>query len=251
MERLTGHYRNEHFLAKVDARVKLLSGLVLLVMVLSYRGYAFPLLVALMCLGLCVRMRVPLRLFVLRFSEPAFIALMAVLLKFFFTGKDVLFSVQVFGMGITGYRDGLMEGLLLASRIAGAVSIVAVMGFATPFAETMAALSWLRVPRGLIEVLMLAYRYIFVLLEDAVVIYNAQKNRLGYSSVRRGLRSFGILAGSLVLKALEQSQHTATALAQRGYDGDFPKLGHGPVRLREAAAAAVFLLVLGTVWTLA
>ncbi len=79
MERLSGHFKNVHFLARVDARVKLLSGLALLAMVLSHGGYAFPLLVALMCLWLCVRMRVPMRHFLLRFSEPAFIAIMVVL----------------------------------------------------------------------------------------------------------------------------------------------------------------------------
>ncbi len=153
-------------------------------------------------------------------------------------------------MAVSGHGDGLMEGLLIASRIAGGVSIVAVMGFATPFAETMAALSWLRMPRGLIEVMMFAYRYIFVLFEDAMVIYNAQKNRLGYSSVRRGLRSFGILSGSLVLKAFDNSQHTATAMLQRGYDGDMPMLKHKGFRLAEVAASLAFLTFMGVAWRL-
>lgn len=230
--------------------MKLLSGLALLVMVLSYRGFAFPLLVASLCIFLCIRMRVPMRLFALRFSEPAFIAMMVVLLKFLFTGEEVVFSVDVFGVAISGHRDGLMEGLLIASRIAGGVSIVAVLGFATPFAETLAALSWLRVPKGLIEVMMFAYRYIFVLFEDAMVIYNAQKNRLGYSSVGRGLRSFGILSGSLVLKAFDNSQHTATAMLQRGYDGDMPMLKHKGFRLAEVAASLIFLMFMGVAWRL-
>lgn len=250
MERLIGHFKNEHFLAKVDARVKLLSGFALLVMVLSHGGYAFPLLVALMCLWLCVRMRVPLRLFVLRFSEPVFIAAMVVLLKFLFTGEDVVLSAEVFGVAISGHRDGLMEGLLIASRIAGAVSVVAVLGFATPFAEVLAALSWLKVPKGLVEVMMFAYRYIFVLFEDAMVIYNAQKNRLGYSSVRRGLSSFGILSGSLVLKAFDNSQHTATAMLQRGYDGDIPMLKHKGFRLVEVLVSLIFLMFMGVAWKL-
>jgi cobalt/nickel transport system permease protein len=250
MERFSEHFRRENFLARIDARVKLLSGLALLVMVLSHKGFVFPLLAASLCVSLCIGMRVPLRVFALRFSEPVFIALMVVLLKFLFTGEEVVFSVEVFGMGIEGHRDGLMEGLLIASRIAGAVSIVAVMGFAMPFAETLAALSWLRVPRGLIEVMMYAYRYIFVLLEDAMVIYNAQKNRLGYSGVMRGLRSFGILSGSLVLKAFDNSQHMATAMAQRGYVGDMPMLKHRPFKWPEVFASILFVLVMGVAWRL-
>lgn len=250
MDHFSEHFRRGNFLTRVDARVKLLICLALLVMVLSYKGFAFPLLVTSLCLFLCLRMRVPLRVFALRFSEPAFIALMVVLLKFLFTGKEVVFSVEVFGRGIDGHSDGLIEGLLIASRIAGAVSVVAVLGFATPFAEIISALSWLRVPKGLIEVMMFAYRYIFVLLEDTMVIYNAQKNRLGYSSVRRGLRSFGILSGSLVLKAFENSQHTATAMLQRGYDGDMPMFKHRPFKCPEVFASVLFVLVLGVAWRL-
>ncbi len=246
--KFTIEIRKENFLTRADARVKLISGLLLLVMVLSSRGFGFPLFMASLCLLLCLWMRVPLRTFLLRFSEPAFIALMVVALKFLFTGSEEIFSLDLFGLHVAGHRDGLMEGLLIAARIAAAVSIVAVLGFATPFTEFMAGLSWLRAPRGLIEVMMFAYRYIFLLFEDATVIYNAQKNRLGYSSVRRGLGSFGVLAGSLTLKAFENSQHTATAMLQRGYDGDMPMLKHKPFRLAEVAFCVLLIFAMGIAW---
>ena len=63
---------------------------------------------------------------------------------------------------------------------------------------------------------MFAYRYIFVLLDDATVIYSAQKNRLGYSTIRRGLSSFGVLAGSLTLKAFDQQPGTRRLPWSRG-----------------------------------
>ena len=209
-------------LSRIDARVKLLAALALLVMVLSYKGFAFPLLMTSLCLFFFIWMRIPLRIFLLRFSEPLFIAAVVLILKFLFSGNDVLFSISIAGFRIAGNRDGLMDGLLIASRMVGAVSVVAVLGFSTPFTEFIAGLSWLRVPKGFIEISAFAYRYIFVLFEDATVIYNAQKNRLGYSNVRRGLSSFGILAGSLTLKAFEHSQNTTTSMVQRGYDGNMP-----------------------------
>ena len=213
MHVFTEHGKHEHVLTKVDARVKLLVALTVLVMVLSYRGFAFPMLITLFCLFLCIRLRIPLRALALRYSEPLFIAAVVLLLKFFFSGKDTLFSINIMGFQLVGHKDGLIEGLLIGSRIIGAVSIVALLGFATPFNELMAGLSWFRVPRGFVEIMMFAYRSIFVLFEDAMVIYTAQKNRLGYSSLRRGLSSFGVLAGSLVLKAFESSQNTTVAMA--------------------------------------
>jgi cobalt/nickel transport system permease protein len=189
-------------------------------------------------------------MFVLRFSEPLFIAAVVLLLKFFFSGKDILFSFSIIGIDIVGHRDGLMEGLMIGSRILGAVAIVALVGFSTPFTEFMAGLSWLRVPKGFIEILMFAYRYIFVLLDDANVIYSAQKNRLGYSSMRRGLSSFGVLAGSLTLKAFDNSHNTTVAMVQRGYDGNMPLLRHKSFKLSEIAASVVFVAGMGFLWKL-
>ncbi len=237
-----------HFLTGVDARVKVLCTLALLVMVISGKGIAFPLLVAGVSLGLCLGMGVRLKLLAMRFAEPLFIAALVVLLKLFFAGHEVLFSAHLCGLDIVGHRDGLLEGVTLASRIAGAVSLVALLGFATPFTDLMAALAWLRVPRGLIEVALFAWRYLFVLFDDAQVVYSAQKNRLGYAGYRRGLRSFGTLAGALVIKAFDNSQTVTTAMVQRGYDGKLPLMRHRPFRFVEVAVAVLFVAVMGLFW---
>lgn len=237
-------------LHRADARLKLAVGLILVVMVLCYQGFVFPLLIALSSLILTVIHRVPLRRVILRFSEPLFIAAVLVLLKTFFSGSDGMGTVPLFGLEITAYRDGLREGLLIATRIVGAVSIVAILGIITPFNEFLSALAWFRVPKGFIEVLMFAYRYIFLLFEEAMVIYHAQKNRLGYSSIRRGLNSFGVLAGSLTLKAFDNSSNTATAMAQRGYDGSMPMLRHRPFRMVEVVFSVVLVAVMGALWSL-
>lgn len=248
MELFSEYFKKEHMLSKVDARVKILVSLAVLAMVLSYKGFALPLLVTILCLFLCIKMRIPLRVFIRRFSEPLFIASIVLILKFLFSGKAVMFSIQMGSITLTGHRDGLMDGLFIACRIIGAVSVVAALGFATPFTEIMAGLSWFKIPKGFIEILMFAYRYIFVLLEDAFVIYNAQKNRLGYSSIRRGLNSFGTLTGSLVIKAFEHSQNTTTAMIQRGYDGNMPLLRHKPFKSSEIIVSLLFIIAMGVVW---
>ena len=248
MELFSEYFKKDHILSRIDARVKLLVALSILVMVLSYRGFVLPLLVTLLCLFFCIKMRIPLRVVILRFSEPVFIAFIILALKFFFSGNDVLFSINIIGIKISGHKDGLMDGLMIASRILSAVSIVAVLGFSTPFTEFIAGLSWLRVPKGFIEILMFAYRYIFVLLEDAMVIYNAQKNRLGYSNIKRGLGSFSTLAGSLVLKAFEHSHNITVAMIQRGYDGNIPMLKHKPFKPFEIIVSVLVITAMGFVW---
>jgi cobalt/nickel transport system permease protein len=236
-----------HWLSRIDPRVKLLSALALLAMVISCQGIVFPLLVAALSLALCLSIGVPARTLAFRFSEPVFIAATVLVLKLFCAGRVPLFAFSVAGLELVGHRDGLLEGVHIVSRLAGGVTVLAVVGFSTPFTELMAALSWLKVPQVLIDVALFAWRYLFLLLEDAQVVYHAQRNRLGYVGYRRGLRSFGTLAGVLVIKAFDNSQSITTAMIQRGYDGDMPMLLHKPFVKAEVAFSFLFLAVMGII----
>lgn len=238
----------ETLLTRTDPRVKLLCAAGLLLMVISGNGFAFPLATAGLCIAVCLASGLRLRVLAVRFAEPAFIMLMVVLLKLLFTAGSPLFSVSLFGLELTGSREGLLAGLLIAARITGAVAVVNGLACTTPFTELMAALSWLRVPSCFIEISQFAWRYLFLIFDDARVIYGAQKNRLGYAGCRRGIRSFGTLAGTLVIKAFDNSRNVTTAMVQRGYDGQLPMLRHKPFRATEVAASLAFILCMGMLW---
>jgi len=249
MHQLTRQTINtDHPLIRLDPRVKLISTLVLLVMVISSRGFAFPLLVMTVSLALSLSLGVRPGLLLARFTEPLFIAIVVLLLKLFLSGGAQLFSFHVFGVEIAGHRDGLLEGVFIASRIGGAVSLMTLLGFSTAFTDLMAALAWLRAPRGFIEVSLFAWRYLFILSADAQVVYAAQKNRLGYAGFLRGLRSFGTLAGALVIKAFDNSQTLTCAMVQRGYDGTMPLLRQRPLDSMEVTISLTFLICMGIIW---
>jgi cobalt/nickel transport system permease protein len=244
------HGMSHHPLILRDARVKLVAALALLVMVTSARSIAFPLLVAGLGIGVCVWLRVPAKLLLVRFAEPLFLAVVVLLLKTFCSGGEPLATLDLHWLQLTASRDGLLEGTRIAARICGAVTLVAALGFATPFTELLAALAWLRLPRGFIEVTIFAWRYLFVLVDDAQVIHAAQKNRLGYVGVRRSCRSFGTLAGALVIKAFDSSQTMTIAMMQRGYDGTLPLMKHKPFRLADILPAAGVVITMGILWQL-
>jgi len=248
MDLFSEYLRKEGLLSRIDVRVKLILSLLLLLMVLSNKGLFFPIFIALTSLLICLYMRIPGRVLLLRFSEPLFIATILLILKLFYSGKEELFHFYLGSWRVVGYRDGLMDGLTIYCRIMGSVSLIALLGFVTPFTEFIAGLSWFRIPRLFIEILMLTYRYIFLLLEDARIIYNAQKNRLGYSGIRRGLSSFGTLAGALTLRAFEHSQRTAQAMSQRGYTGSIPLWKQEGLDLREIIGAALILIAMAVLW---
>jgi cobalt/nickel transport system permease protein len=227
-------YRSD-FLSRTDPRLKVLTAGVLLPAVISGGGTVFPLTVAAGCLSVCLLTGTKLRSVLLRFAEPALIMGMLVLLKLFCTGESPLFSLHLPGFTITGYREGLIEGLLISSRMIGAVSVLTLLTTSTPFTEIMAALGWFRVPKGFVDIALFAWRYLFMIFDDAGAIYCAQKNRLGYTGWKRSLASFGTLTGSLVIKAFDNSRNITTSMVQRGYEGNIPMLRHKPFRFKEVA----------------
>jgi cobalt/nickel transport system permease protein len=242
------HEKNRHPLLLQDARVKLVATLALLAMVTSARSIAFPLLVAGIGLGICLWLRIPAKLLLIRFAEPLLLAVVVLLLKTLFSGGEPLFTLDLHWLQLAASRNGLLEGLRIGARICGAVTIVAALGFATPFTELLAALAWLRLPRSFIDVTIFAWRYLFVLADDAQVIHAAQKNRLGYVGVRRSCRSLGTLAGALVIKAFDSSQTMTIAMTQRGYDGTLPLMKHRQFRLGDVLATVGLIVTFGVLW---
>ncbi len=50
MEFYSEYLKKEYTLSRIDARVKIVTALALLAMVLSYRGFVFPVVTAVLCL---------------------------------------------------------------------------------------------------------------------------------------------------------------------------------------------------------
>jgi len=245
------HKQNDNaVVAAVDPRIRLLAAGLLLGLVVGSHGSSFPVQVAAICLPVALMVGMSLRLLLLRLLHPLFIALVILGLKAFAGSGAPCALVDLAGYTIMVHADGLREGVLIVARIMGAVSVAMLLSQVLTFTETMAALAWLRVPSGLVEVSLFAWRALFMLYDDAGVVYTAQKNRLGYCGLTRGLRSFGAMAGMLTIRAFDSSQAMTVAMTQRGYDGSLPLLrGSRPSRA-QVAGLLVFALAVTAAWKL-
>jgi cobalt/nickel transport system permease protein len=236
--------------AAVDPRTRLLAAGLLLALVISSRGSAFPWQVAGICLPVALIAGMQPRLLLLRMLHPLFIAAVILILKTFLGGGEPVALIHIGSYSLSGHLEGLHEGLLISSRIMGAVSVAVLLGQVMTFTETMAALAWLRVPRGLVDVSMFAWRSLFMLYDDAGIVYTAQKNRLGYCGMRRGLTSFGAMAGMLIIRAFDSSQAMTVAMSQRGYDGHLPQLRGSRLGRAQLAGLSAFAILATVAWKL-
>lgn len=193
--------KRDNLLTRMDARIKVVFAVAFLLLNLC-GGTALSLLIFASSILTLIYLRIPARTLLIRLLEPFGVAGVVILVKLYFIGWA-----------------GLPEGLMIASRILGAVSLILLLSMTTPVDSLLKALSWFRVPRTWTDVALLTYRYIFVLLEDAYVVYSAQRVRLGYLGVNRSFQSFGTLAGAIVIRAYDQAMATSQAMRLRGYAG--------------------------------
>lgn len=141
---------------------------------------------------------------------------------------------SVASLPVGPWRIGATPGSLAQAGRILAVSLASVsctlfLALTTPMVDLTEQLRRWHVPVLFIELMTLIYRFIFVLLETAAKMHIAQESRLGYSTWRRTLRSVGMLASNLYLRANARASALFTALSARGYTGELRVLRSEPV----------------------
>ena len=144
-------------------------------------------------------------------------AVLTILFSFSWQPFDALWQMRLgpVHVGITAAGRSAMESALL--RSVAAASCLLMLAGTTPVSYLAAWASQLRVLRPVLEVALLAYRFIFVILHTAGQIYTAQQSWLGYSTLSRSLRSIGILAANLGRKSFLTARDLFIGLSSRNY----------------------------------
>lgn len=130
-----------------------------------------------------------------------------------------LFAVPVGKWYLTGSREGVVQGVRLTATALASVSCLYFLSLSTPLTDILAVLARCHCPAILVELMLLIYRFIFVLLDIASSISTAQDARLGKKDLKTALRSFGMLGTALFVRAMKKSGVLYDAMEARCYDG--------------------------------
>ena len=130
------------------------------------------------------------------------------------------------GVPLGSYWLGVLpEGLNMANatfwRSLAALAATFWLVLNMPFPQLIVLLRKGRVPRLLTEQILLTWRFIFILLEEAMAIHRAQTLRFGYRTLPQGYRSLAMLVGLLFTRVLLRYKAMAVTLDIKLYQGDF------------------------------
>ena len=166
-----------------------------------------------------------------------------VILFFFGTGGEV-FSFEILGYRLVANTEGVEMALLVISRTVSGMSCVFFLALSTPMIELFAVVKRSGIPDSVVELSMLMYRYIFLFLDVAMSIKDAQTIRLGYTNFRRSVYSIAMLASTLFIRSWEQGEKLYIAMDSRCYDGKLTVFeAKRPIRAPEAVLASVYAIL--------
>lgn len=117
-------------------------------------------------------------------------------------------------------RADLLRALRLWGKAMGAVSAMYMMSLSTPVSEITGVLRRLHLPKMLVELMNMIYRYIFILTDLQYKMRHSAESRLGFVDYRTSLKSFGRILGNLFVVSLKKARVYNDAMDARCYDGD-------------------------------
>lgn len=169
---------------------------------------------------------------------------LAIIVNFSRTPMDA-FAIPAGSWYITGSQSSVLFGIQLMATALSAVSSLYFLSLNTPMPDILMVLSKLHCPAMISELMLLIYRFIFVLLEVALNIMLSQKSRLGYKNYKTSLKSFGAMISILFIRAMKKSNALYDAMESRCYSGTIHVLNENfkPTK-KEITAIILFTAVL-------
>jgi cobalt/nickel transport system permease protein len=155
------------------------------------------------------------------------------------------FCVSLPGFYLYLSDDGAILSARLIIKAMACVSAMYMLVLSTPASEVINLLGKLPLPRLLLELMNLIYRFIFVMMDVQSRMKQAAQSRLGYSSFFTSCRSFGGIGANLFLVSLKKAGTYYDAMTSRCYEGELLFMEEvKPVKRKEAAVAAGYIAVL-------
>ena len=143
----------------------------------------------------------------------------------------------------------LREMAFLILKVFGAVSALQMMTLSTPSSEIISVLRRAHVPRIIVELMNIIYRYIFILMDTHTNMKNSAKSRQGYCGFKTSCYTFGSIASNMLVVSLKKANAYYNAMEARCYDGELIFLEEvKKVETKQIIAAAVFITFLILLW---
>jgi cobalt/nickel transport system permease protein len=240
----------------LDSRVKFVLALAFIVSVSASPAGAWPAYVLFFALALAMVLLADLDVWQLLRRAVIVLPFALAALPLIVTGPELR---QPLGIGTLSFsQPGVIRFASILTKSYISMLIALVLAASTSFPQLLIAMRALRLPRLLVAIFGLMWRYIFVLVDEAMRLLRARDARSGArgghatgGSIVWRARVTGGMAGNLFLRSFERGDRIYDAMAARGYDGEARGLRQSPVPVSGWLALTGGVLLLLVLFALA
>jgi cobalt/nickel transport system permease protein len=213
---------------RVDPRIKVLTTLFFIVVVVSFDKY-YPARLA------------PFVIYPLTMMAIGDISFFYIVKKLLIASPFVLF-VAIFNpildrspameLGVFSVSGGMLSFISIMAKYVLTVSAGLVLIACTGFDAICSALARMGVPAAFTVQLLFVYRYIFVLAEEAARMARARALR-SFGDKGMGIGVYSSMLGQLLFRTMDRAQRIHLAMLCRGFDGQIRHVAPSTMRLTD------------------
>lgn len=139
-------------------------------------------------------------------------------------------------------EQGVRTAILLILRVETAVTLTTLLVLCTAWSHVLKALRALHLPREVISILAMTYRYVFLLVDTAGQMFESRRSRtVGVIPPTEQRRMAARTAGVLLSKSIDLSNDVYLAMASRGFRGEVQLLNEFRMRAWDYCGLFAFL----------
>jgi cobalt/nickel transport system permease protein len=173
-----------------------------------------PIMILITCI-LFTLSQIPVSFLIKRLRYPSWFILAVIILLPFISGETTVIRLGYLAIK----EEGCWQALLISVRFFCILTVSLVLFGTAPFLSSIKAMRSMGLPKVIVDMTLLSYRYLEELGETLTTMQRAMKLRgfqpKGFN--RRNLRIFAQLTGSILVRSYERSLRIYQAMILRGY----------------------------------
>jgi cobalt/nickel transport system permease protein len=226
---------------RFDARVKLLLAIAFILTVALQPPAAWPVYMLLVFLITAFDLLSELGMVYILKRSLLFVPFTLAALPLIFSDNGpglTALSIGPWNLAIS--TNGLERFVSIALKSWISIQAAIILASTTSIPAILAAMREFKMPRPLVQIFALMWRYLFVMADEALRMLRARASRSGQlekpggnpgANVSWRARVTGAMAGSLFVRAIERSDRIYMAMLARGYDGEIHTFSQPKIRL--------------------
>jgi cobalt/nickel transport system permease protein len=221
----------------LDPRVKFVFTLAFILTMALLPFGAWPVYVLMLTVSLSITVLSELGVkYVLKRSLLALPFVLAAVPLLFTVPGPALVTIPIGSLSLTITVSGLERLLSILFKSWVSVQMAIVFAAATPFPDMLLAMRAVKIPRLFVSLFGLMWRYMFVMVDEAIRLMRARAARSGAIEGSRSGGSIvwrakvtGGMAGNLFIRSIDRGERIYDAMAARGYDGEIRSFPLPPI----------------------